>query len=336
MIKKCCLVILIPMALFIFCLLLVLITSSYRALSPAPACQQSVENYLQPGISSQVITSDGIKRCYLLYLPVDYDPTQPVPVVISFHGFASTPGGHSATTRWNAIADYHNFIVVYPQGTGFPLRWNSFPSVRWSPADDIAFTRDLIIDLEATLAVDKSRIYITGFSNGGAMTHNIACELSDIIAAVGIISAPVTEPSGGCHPSRPVPVMAFHGTDDLIVNHAGTNLDLAILNPQKSRQINSFSYLPASEWIKRWSQRNQCNPIPEDFPIRGKVNSIRYTGCADQADVIFYTIEGGGHTWPGGGPLSGLLVGKASADINASAELWSFFQQHPLTTTSLD
>ena len=331
MIKKCYFVFLIPIMLFISCLLTVLVALALRGLSPAPACQQSVENFPKPGIHARVMNSTGFKRCYLLYLPKEYNSSKPIPVVISFHGFASTPGGHAAVTRWNELADSENFVVVYPQGTGFPLRWNSFTSTSWSAVDDVAFTRELIKDLEATLAVDKSRIYITGFSNGGAMTHNLACELSDVISAVGIISAPVSESPSGCHPSRPVPVIAFHGTDDLIVNYNGAKLDLPFRNTQNRRQTNSFSYLPTREWIERWSQRNQCDTIPENLPPRGDVIGIRFTNCANQAEVIFYTINGGGHTWPGGEPLAGWLVGETNADIDASVEFWSFFQQHPLS-----
>jgi len=251
-------------------------------------------------------------------------------VVISFHGFASSPGGHSAITGWNQIADTEHFLVVYPQGTGFPLRWNSFPSAWWSSIDDVAFTRNLITDLKDILTVDQSRIYLSGFSNGGALTHNLACELSDIVAAVGIVSAPVTEPPGGCHPSRPVPVMAFHGTDDLIVNYNGANLQNTFLNPGRSREIDTFSYLPAKVWIERWAQYNRCNPVAESLPPQGDASGIRFTDCTNDAEVIFYTLNGGGHTWPGGGLLPGWLVGEISTDINASPELWSFFSNHPL------
>jgi len=330
MIKKCCLVILIPITVFFFCLVCVFTSLIFRALSPASACQQPDEGSPQPGISARVITSGGLERCYLIYLPPDHDPSQSIPVVISFHGFASTPDGHAATTRWNEIADSENFLVVYPQGTGFPLRWNSFPSARWSSVDDAAFTRDLITDLKEILTVDQSRIYISGFSNGGAMTYNLACELSDMVAAVGIISAPVTEPLGGCHPSRPVPVMAFHGTDDLIVNYNAANLQNTFLNPGRSREIDTFSYLPAQVWTELWAQRNRCGPVAEKLPPQGNARGIRFTDCTNDADVIFYTLNGGGHTWPGGGPLPGWLVGEINTDINASAELWSFFNNHPL------
>ena len=331
MIKRCCLVILIPTTVFIFCLACVFTALIFRGLSPPSACQQPDRSSPRPGTSAHTITSGGLERCYLLYLPPDFDPSQPIPVVISFHGFASSPGGHAVITGWNQIADSEHFLVVYPQGTGFPLRWNSFPSAWWSSIDDVAFTRNLINDLKDILTIDQSRIYLSGFSNGGAMTHNLACELSDIVAAVGIVSAPVNEPPGGCHPSRPVPIMAFHGTDDLIVNYNGANVENSLLNPQSSLEIDTFSYLPAKVWIERWAQHNRCNPVAESLPPQGDASGIRFTECTNDAEVIFYTLNGGGHTWPGGGPLPGWLVGEISTDINASADLWSFFSNHPLS-----
>ena len=328
--KKCCLGFLIPSIVFIFCLICFFTALILRALSSASACQQPDESSPQPGTSARVILSGGLERCYHLHLPPDYDPSQPIPIVISFHGFASSPGGHADITRWNEIADTQNFVVVYPQGTGFPLRWNSFPSAWWSSVDDIIFTRDLITDLKDILPVDQSRIYISGFSNGGAMANNLACELSDIVAAVGIISAPVTDPLGGCHPSHPVPIMAFHGTNDLIVNYNGANLENTFLNQLDNREIDKFSYLPVKVWTERWAQRNLCDPVAESLPLQGNASGIRFTECTNDADVIFYTLIGSGHTWPGGGPLPGWLVGEISKDINASAELWSFFSNPPL------
>ena len=329
--KKNCLGLLIPTTVIIICLICVFTALIFKVLSPASACQQPGKNSSQPGTSARVITSGGEERCYLLYIPPNYDPSNPIPIVISFHGVASSPELHAGITRWNEIADSENFIVAYPRGTGFPLRWNSFPSAWWSSVDDVNFTRNLIADLKETLAVDQSRIYISGFSNGGAMAHNLACELSDIVAAIGIVSAPVTEPIGGCQPSRAVPVMAFHGTDDLIVNYNGASLENSILGSQSRFEIDTFSYLPANVWTKRWAQRNLCDPFAERLPLRGNASGIRYKDCKNNADVIFYTLIGSGHTWPGGGPLSGRLVGEISTDINASAEMWSFFSDYPLS-----
>jgi len=306
---------------------------SLRSIVPADACKQANEFSFEPGISPHTIISGGLNRCYLLYVPSQYDPSQSVPIVISYHGFASNPSGQVDISRWNEIADTGNFLVVYPQGTGFPLRWNSFFPNDWSSVDDVAFTRALLKDLESTFLIDKARIYATGFSNGGALVHNLACEMSDTFAAVGIVSAPITEPQLDCNPTRLVPLMAFHGTEDLIVRYDGTSLSLPFLNNRRKSGPGGFSYVSANSWTKRWAERNHCDLIPEELPAQGNVTGLRYTGCLQDAEVIFYTITGGGHSWPGGGPLPGWLVGEINNDINASAEMWSFFEKHPLISS---
>jgi polyhydroxybutyrate depolymerase len=303
---------------------------SLRSIAPADACKQANEFSFEPGTSTHTIVTNGLERCYLLYIPSRYDPSQPVPVVISYHGFASNPSGQVDISRLNEIAETGNFLVVYPQGTGFPLRWNSFITIEWSPVDDVAFTRALVKDLESSFLIDKSRIYATGFSNGGALVHNLACEMSDTFAAVGIVSAPITEPQLGCIPSRPMPLIVFHGTEDLIVRYDGTSMNLPFFHSGRKSDQGGFSYVSANSWTKRWAKRNHCYLIPEELPAQGNVTELRYTGCLQDAEVIFYTITGGGHSWPGGGPLPGWLVGEVNNDITASTEMWSFFEKHTL------
>jgi len=55
-----------------------------------------------------------------------------------------------------------------------------------------------------------------------------------------------------------------------------------------------------------------------------------YTNCADDAAVVLYTIQGGGHTWPGGTPLPKWFVGRTTRSIDATGLMWSFFSEHPL------
>ena len=240
-------------------------------------------------------------------------------------------------SQWNELAEAEDLIVVYPQGTGSPARWNAgqteipgLPRPRAQGAltevlshffetvqvDDVAFIRDLIAHLSDQLCVDAARIYANGLSNGGGMTNRLACELADEIAAVGTVAGAYTEFPGGCNPSRPMPVIAFHGVVDPIVPYEG----------------NAQIHFPAiATWAADWAARDLCDPTPETIDgTVGAVTGIRYIDCADNAEVDFYTIADGGHTWPGGFPIPAFLVGKTSQDIDASATMWTFFQAHPL------
>mgnify|MGYP001034129977 CR=1 FL=1 len=285
-----------------------------RFTGPSGACNRPDTGPPQPGTSVRTLVSLGQERCYLLHLPKGGLPAEPVPLVLSLHGLAERPRLHEMITGWNEIADREGLIVVYPQGTGTPLRWG---------APDVQFLRDLVAEVEGMMSIDRQRVYVNGLSNGGAMTHRLACQAADLVAAAGMVAAPVAELPDGCTPSRPVPIVAFHGTDDPVVDYRGSSQ-----GPDLPRV--SFSYLPAPEWTANWAARNGCALEPESIPPSGDTSCVRYTGCEAGVEVVFYTIDGGGHTWPGGRPLP--FVGKTSRDLDASEIMWQFFARYRLDT----
>ncbi len=301
----------------------------------APVCSGGAVGI---GASTHTLEAGGLTREYVVYVPASYDATQPTPLVLSLHGFASSDVQQALWSQWNPLADTEGFLVVYPQGTGSPARWNTGQTALSSattrvPAnsplagllsqffetvdvDDVAFFRDLIAQLETDYCVDPARIYVNGLSNGGGMTNRLACELADEIAAVGMVAGAYTSFPGGCHPARPMPVIAFHGVIDPIVPYAGSA---------------DTGLPPIQTWAADWGARDHCNPTPE--PVAGTVGAVtgvRYTGCAGDAEVILYSIADGGHTWPGGFPIPAFIAGKTSRDIDASATMWAFFSAHPL------
>lgn len=270
-----------------------------------------------PGQTEHTLTHDGIERRYLLYVPTGYEPKTGAPLVLSIHGFASNPQQQADISEWNQIADQYGFIVVYPQGTGFPLRWNAGQTsfVRAEGADDVGFITALLDQLETDLCINPAQIYVNGLSNGAGMSNRLACQLADRIAAIGGVAGAYNPIPGGCEPSRPVPVIVFHGTDDPIVPYAGGRaggLDLPLIEI----------------WARRWAQRNGCTLTPEVTDVSTHVTRTAYTGC--DANVILYTIDGGGHTWPGGLPLPEFIVGQTSQEIDASELMWEFFMANPL------
>jgi polyhydroxybutyrate depolymerase len=267
------------------------------------------------------IVSSGEKRRYLLHVPKSYDPGSPTPLVITFHGFAEWPAHQMETGRWNDLADKHGFIVVYPGGTGFPLRWIAYgpTGTTGEPGKDVVFVADLIAALDEEYNIDTERIYANGLSNGGGMSHLLACELADQIAAVGGVAGAYGLPWEACAPSRPVPMIVFHGTGDRIVPYGGEPLSHS-----------GFSLPSIPEWVKTRAGRNGCDDTPVELPLTGEVSGIQYTDCDQDADVVLYTIPGGGHTWPGGEPLPEFITGPTTQDIHASSVMWAFFSQHPM------
>jgi polyhydroxybutyrate depolymerase len=267
------------------------------------------------------LESSEVVRKYLLYVPESYNPSTPTPLVISLHGFAEWPAHQMELSGWNTLAEENGFIVVYPAGSSFPKRWvlSSQAGAPTGPMMDVQFISDLIDKLESEYNIDPARIYANGLSNGGGMSALLACELSERIAAIGSVSGAYLFSREDCHPSRPVPLIAFHGTADPIVPYYG--------GPSSSFDL---PFPQVSEWIEAWAERNGCSPTYVELPGQGEVSGIQYTHCQQEAEVIFYTIDGGGHSWPGGEPLPKWIVGHTTQDSDATRVMWEFFKGYSL------
>jgi polyhydroxybutyrate depolymerase len=263
------------------------------------------------------IVSSGQTRDYLLYVPPSYDRARPAPLVISMHGGSLWAAAQKEISQWNAVADREGFIVVYPSG----VRGNG-PG-HWRMGDragrDVAFISDLIDKLSADYNIDPARIYANGLSNGGGMAFVLSCTLSNRIAAVGMVAAAQLLPWSWCTDTRPVPMITFHGTADPVVPYTGGKTWVA---------ARAFPHVPM--WTANWARRNRCAPEPVDSAVAANVTRRTYTGCADDASVVLYTIGGGGHDWPGGPALPEWLCGPTSSGIDATSQMWAFFREHRL------
>lgn len=294
-----------------------------RTVGPSSACRRPEIGSLLPGATSvRVVKSGVMDRCYWIHVPPDYSPDRPVPLVISLHGFAERAPVQEWLSQWDTTADAESFIVVYPEGLGMPLRWNIALAADVNKTDDVQFMRDLIAEVSGLASIDAERIYVNGISNGGAMTGRVACEMADVVAAVGMVSPLPLDPPSGCTPARPIPIIAFHGTADPVVLYEGGSTSLPGARP--------VTYPPVATWIAGWAKRNGCDPKPEALPrVADDVSGVRYLGCDDEVDVLFYTIAGGGHTWPGGSPID--VVGKTATSISADQMMWDFFNRYSLS-----
>jgi polyhydroxybutyrate depolymerase len=285
---------------------------------------------LGPGDHQRLLQIGDMHRSYVVHVPPHYDPKTPLPVVLALHGAGTNGRIAAGFTGLNQKADEAGFAVAYPNGTGVGgvlLTWNSGGLRRAgeeSTADDVGYLRKVLDDLQSCLAVDAKRVYATGISNGGMMCYRLAAEMSDRIAAIAPVSGTIA--IDNYHPQRPVPVIHFHGTADKLVPYEGPQNDAA----------KRFGFRSVPETIRILVACNGCveDPQTSELPDKArdgtKVTRKVYAPKADGgAEVVLYTIDGGGHTWPGRQP--GIrFIGKSTEQISANELIWEFFQKHPL------
>ena len=275
------------------------------------------------GNSTQSFTFAGRERAYLVHLPPAIG-NSPLPLVLVLHGGGGNAANAARMTQMSALADKENFIVVYPNGSGrlddTLLTWNSGNCCGYAldnSVDDVGFIRALIEKLQRDYPIDARRVYATGISNGGMMSYRLACELSDKIAAIAPVAGALNVE---CKPAQPVSVIAFHGTNDQNVPYNG-GVGSKSIDPHP-RTDQSVAYA-----LTFWSQFDQCAPTPRRDE-RGSIVHDTYANCANGTGVELYTINGGGHAWPGGDRLT-VLLDAPTQEISATELMWKFFKQHP-------
>jgi len=184
----------------------------------------------------------------------------------------------------------------------------------------MGFFEQLVGDLDMHLAIDRRRIFVAGFSNGGSMAFRLASALPKKMAAIGVVGGYLwLEPRK--LDSR-VPLLYMAGSEDPFVPLAGGKVKV----PGEGFEIRP----PVGESIIAWAKLTGCVPQPLAVKSNGDVTVATYGGAKRSADIVCYTIEGLGHVWPGGQRvLSERIVGKASNKVKATDVMWDFFRKHP-------
>jgi polyhydroxybutyrate depolymerase len=287
-----------------------------------------------PKLTDETLNHDDRARRFLVH---DFSGGKRAPVVIILHGGGGHPENAVDMSQFDTIAQREHFIAVYPGGSGGTpggrlLTWNAghcCSYARENRIDDVGFISAMIDGLVASGRADPKRVYVTGMSNGAMMTHVLARELPDKIAAIG----PIVGALFGDEPPAkgPVPAVIFVGQDDRTVPGAGgpvggTRNDNLIANLARAPADRDVA--PDVAQADYWVKANGCasNPV-ESFDKQNRLVEIHWE-CPNNADVQFYRVANNGHAWPGG------KAGRAEADqptqaFSASEIMWRFFRDHP-------
>jgi len=268
-------------------------------------------------IDAQVFDAfDITARPYPLFVPSGYVEGTPTPLVILLHGYGADGATQESYFQLQPIAEANTFLYATPSGTldgAGNHYWNATDAccdLDDLNVDDVTYLRALIDDVAAHYTVDPRRIYFVGHSNGGFMSHRMACELGDRVAAIVALAGTVWADPALCTPAAPVAVAQVHGTADSVINYGGGSV------------FGQAPYPGAMATFTTWSTIDGCTGTSSgdtydlDSGLPGaETDILRATGCAAGGAVELWTINGGSHI-PNLQPIWAQTV-------------WDFLSSHP-------
>ena len=306
-------------------------TTATSAPERSPGCDVDPATVGARGTHERVdLTSGGGDRWYSRLVPTGYEGA-PVPLVVDLHGYLSGAAVQAEMSRLGDAGEEAGFVVATPQGTSDMPYWNAAPVA--DLPDDVGFVEDVIDDVGATVCIDPARVYVDGFSNGAFLASLVACRLSERVAAVAAVAGLLLP--ADCDPSRPVPVLAIHGTDDRHVSFDGgpnPALDDLTWNDESRAAFDALAFGAVTETAASWAELDGCDPEPTRSEVADAVELVAHSGCSEGSSVELYVVDGGGHAWPGSdlSAASASILGPSTEAIDATELIWTFFEDHPM------
>jgi polyhydroxybutyrate depolymerase len=283
-----------------------------------------------PGDFDKTITVGTGSRRYLVHVPASYRSGTPMPAVVLFHGgqgSATTIANITGKDTFSVFADRAGFIAIYPNSVSGT--WDDGRDTVPVATNDVAFVDALLDEVAKDYNVDNKRVYATGISNGGMMTHRLACDLTRRFAAVATVAAnmPVSL-STKCSPTRAMPIAMLSGDADPLMPYAGGSIPSGI----------SGNVLSVADTVKFWLNKNglvataKTTSLTDADATDGTTTTLLEYGAAGSSnDIALYSIKGGGHTWPGGTQyFTESIIGKVARDFSGNDAIWNFFIKHSL------
>ena len=283
-------------------------TAARTSTTKAAACSRPHA----PGQSSEKFDFEGVSRTYQLYVPASYRGTSAVPVVFNFHGFGSNAVQQMVYGNFKPLADRNDFLIVAPDGQGARRHFNL--TNEKGLQNDVAMVLALLDHIEATFCVDAARVLDRHVRRGrrdvGARVRRV-----EPVRRVrrgrgrGVLQGLRRQPSG---------------LDRRVPRNRGSGRAV------RRRHGGRFGYdaRRRAGAMAGWAEHDHCDAKFVDTRIGSEVRRRTWSGCDGSSSVVFYIIDGGGHTWPGSIPIA--RFGMTTQQINASDTIWAFFAAHPL------
>jgi polyhydroxybutyrate depolymerase len=292
----------------------------------------------EPAPLYSILVWNGIDRTFATYAPANV--VEPAPLVLLLHGGFSSASDMWETElaqSWKTLADRYGFLLVLPEGApdaGDPSghHWNDCRvdagnADSLSTEDDVGFIGRVIDVIAAHAAVDLDRVYVTGASNGGMMTYRLAMQAGDRLAAAAAIIANLPDPSECPLVAARLPILIMNGTADPVMPYDGG----CVAGSSCQRGSVRSTAATVAFWVL--SNGASTTPAVTDLPDTvpsddSTIRVFRFADTANANDVVLYRVEGGGHCAPGPGSFPATYKNR---DIDAAAEIWSFFAAHVRT-----
>ncbi|MBB4153936.1 polyhydroxybutyrate depolymerase [Sphingomonas jinjuensis] len=244
---------------------------------------------LAPGDYDLSMMSGGYLRLYRVHVPQRYSGQAPVALLLDIHGHALTNDDQMKRSGQREQSDRLGFIVVWPQGIANSWNGNGCCTTAYDlKIDDVGFLRAVIGQLSARANVDAAKVYVTGWSNGGGLTQRMACEAADLVTAIAPVAHPLN--TNSCRPSRPVAVLAFHGTADTTIPYdgGGTVLPREVLGVP-------LGWQGALQSLAAWKGILGCSSAVQATQLPGASRDQSYTACNGGKTAGLVTVAGGVH-----------------------------------------
>ena len=300
------------------------------------ACHRGIPDApdLAPGAYREKLDlrAGGFRRAFNIHVPAAYDGGR-LPLVVVIHGAFDSAAGMEKASGFSRLADREGFFVLYPEGMnlfGFLAHWNAghcCGKAADDGVDDVGFLSAAIERATARLPVDRSRIYMVGFSNGGMLTYRFAAEKGNLLAA----AAPLAAAAGGSpsddrpqwrisEPVAPLPILSIHGAKDDFVPFSGG---------RSQARGGERRYLSVPDSLQIFIDRNGCRKRTDQPGLfGGRVQRTAWRNGSGTEMVVLYRIEGWGHVWPGPEFTATMPDGKGLEDFDAAEVVWDFFKKH--------
>ncbi len=284
--------------------------------------------------STVEMTFRGFKRDFLVHVPTNFTPQKTYPLVVVVHGAFSSASAFSEISGFNELADREGFIVSYANGVGifgFLRHWNAGFCCAYAAEnkiDDTGYLKQIIESSSKSLPINRERIFLVGFSNGGMLVHRFATEYPEYPKSVAVVSATIgaidvnIKPEWKLKPPpNPVSVFLAHGTADDSIPYEGGARE------GSNGELTFYSFKQSVEF---WLNTNQCSQTSDTrYTRENAVEKKSWEDCSKNKKVVKVSLANWNHRWPGVYHTSRLSQDDSLFNYNLTKEIWEFFKAHP-------